>query len=179
MITWVKSVHITDYSLSAYYCRRDRIHGGVAIFCKSSLKQTCLDLGSFCVELNFECCACMITIDKTTYGIVLIYRSPVGCIDTFLEGLNDVLNIVESKCNKIILCGDLNIDIRKKSIKADMLRDIFESHDLKGDWNQPTRIVHNTDGTRTESLIDYMVTNITKDCYESTLCDFNMADHLA
>lgn len=100
------------------------------------------------------------------------------CLD-FVQKLCDPLTDLRHLCDKIIVCGDLNADIRQKSGKGDMLRKIFGLYELHDDFKKSTGIALDLIGKKSESMIDCMVTKILEGCYDCTLCNLNVAGHRA
>lgn len=174
------NVNLLGYSLSSFYCRKERLHGGVAIFssAKFKFKLNTIDMLDICDDLSFECCCSVLTIGQKTYGVLLVYRSPLGCVDTFFERLSVALERVIGRCDYVILCGDFNIDAQNKCIKTDMLFDIFDCYEMAGDWTRPTRTFTNCNGVTSESVIDYAATNLPGDMFHCIWTDLCIADHL-
>src|SRR5690606_19025194 len=90
--------------------------GGVAVYLNHSVP-------SFSIEhpnlLNNTCDAmlCKTIVDNSVYYFMCVYRSPSNDPNLFCIELNRFLNQFDDKCNFIIL-GDINIDIKKGSLKS-------------------------------------------------------------
>jgi hypothetical protein len=55
------------------------------------------------LELIVECCS-------TVYNIIGVYQSPNSDVGVFLNILESYLNNINTS-NKLVICGDINIDI--------------------------------------------------------------------
>lgn len=172
-------VNLEGYSISSCYCRKGMLHGGVVVYSKALLGLKAIDLGELCIDSDYECCCSTFVVNKRTYALLLVYRSPSGCYETFLDRLSETLNIVSDHCDHIIMCGDINLDVRVKCRRSDLTLDIFESFELSGNFNEPTRVAIDCNGKRSESMIDYMITNVSEREREFTLRDVSIADHYA
>ena len=53
----IASLHIENYTLEAYCCRKSKQKGGVCIFVHNSVKFTSLNIDSYCLDQDFEACA--------------------------------------------------------------------------------------------------------------------------
>ena len=102
-----------------------------------------------------------------------VYRPPDGDIDLAIESLNDQLaDIMGLNTADIIIFGDLNIDMNKRSAKLSKYKSFLNSNLLHQIVKQPTRI---TNTSRT--IIDHILTN-NEDFYnQSMVVDPGLSDH--
>lgn len=163
------------------FCRGHHIHGGTAVYLRNQYVEDvenlrrCTELSA---EFDFECSAILF---KKTVCVITLYRSQVGDFNAFIERLSDVLSyIISRNIPHIIICGDLNIDFLVTSSSLNCLKDLFTSHGLRLMSNEPTRIFRYSNGTVSESGLDYVVTNIPQDKIISWLnFDPALSDHHA
>jgi exonuclease III len=88
------------------------------------------------------------------YIVVCIYRSSDGNFRIFLKNLELIIQKIQSKRRKILLCGDWNLNFLIDNIRIHELENLLESYNLINTVSSPTRITSST-----ESLIDVIVTN--------------------
>lgn len=178
----MENFYLEGYKKITYYSRTNHIHGGSLILTHVDI--TALDIPSIknlSIECHIEICAVCCILENCKYSIVTAYRPPNGCINLFIDNLTQALNIVSSKSDYTILCGDLNIDFNKKHINTKLLRDIFNSFQLDTITTTlgNTRIFTNKNGHTSSSCIDYMVTTVPRVFFDCELVDSNIADHFA
>ena len=131
------------------------------------------------LNLNIEGCECLwIEIlnmyDEKNPIVGVVYRHPHSSFVDFHEAMSQQLEKVSNEKRKLIIMGDINIDLIK-----------YESHQPTSEYmdmlysnlcfpviTQPTRI---TDYTRT--LIDHMYTNALDKCITAGICLTDISDH--
>lgn len=156
----LESLRIQGYTRISAFARRSHNHGGVVILVKDHLVPDCRDfrLGvDASQELVFECAAVRF-LDTL---IICLYRSQLGCLDSFIARLADVLGHAAG-CRDIILVGDFNVDYLRESVNLRALRDLFNSFNIFNLVNEPTRIANRADGRLSSSGLDYVVTDLPK-----------------
>jgi exonuclease III len=84
--------------------------------------------------------------------VACIYRAPHGAFKKFLCNLDLVIEKVNKKGRKMILCGDWNVDFLKGSTKQQLLQNLLASNNLTNTVTTPTRITRNS-----QSLIDVLI----------------------
>ncbi|CAH1987538.1 unnamed protein product [Acanthoscelides obtectus] len=92
--------------------------------------------------------------NKVKYSIICLYCPPSGDINIFLEGLTAILNTAADTSEKIILCGNLNIDSSKTTPSSMFLEDILSSFNLLNCTIGPTRISVNKNNQISSTTID-------------------------
>lgn len=176
----VDYINIQGYQLAAHFTRREREHGGCAIFsrCDIECKEICeiRDLGT---ELTMECCAALVHYDGYTFSIITVYRSPDGDIDEFMEKLADILLYIQNICNFVILCGDINVNGLVKCSASERLSDVFCSYGLINKNKSPTRVWTNKNGRTSKTEIDYIVCDIPEEDFDFNILHPGISDHLA
>ncbi|RZF35360.1 hypothetical protein LSTR_LSTR017063, partial [Laodelphax striatellus] len=68
--------------LASTFCRTNYKNGGVAIYVRSIYIFKIIDLNKFCSEKDCELCG--IELPNVSMIIICVYRSPNGCLETFL-----------------------------------------------------------------------------------------------
>lgn len=173
-------VNITQFNLVNSFCREHYRHGGSAIYCKNDIKLSCLKYSHpFNMEMHFESSTCIFNLNNYKIGLLTIYRPPNSCYETFITNLPLALFRLSQVTDYIILCGDLNVDLLKPSLKLDLLLDIFHSFDMQCKINTPTRFFTNVNGVSSASAIDCVATNLKEDFLDCYSTEANVADHLA
>jgi hypothetical protein len=163
---------LQDFQLVNSFCRVDHVHGGVAVFVRSSLVDysSILDF-DLCDELVFEVTG--VFFENVKLAIVSLYRSPKGDPAAFLDKLERVFEFFsQPKWNKyrIVIGGDFNADF-------DVTCDKQRVREFKNLLKQFNLIFCNVKPTRGYACLDNIITNIDS---PSQLCDvseFLFSDH--
>lgn len=88
----LKMIHITNFNLVPYYCRRNTIHGGSAIYSSKDLSATPNNaVNHLAADLTFECCSVTVCVGKMKYVLVCVYRSPSSDFSQFCDKLEQLL----------------------------------------------------------------------------------------
>lgn len=107
-------------------------------------------LKEFCIDSVFECCGIEITQMKCI--VVCIYRTPTSDITTFFRKLEQLLENLKHKTKyKVVIAGDLNIDILKDSNNSNELKRIAANNNFS---------LHIFCPTRKDSCLDQIISNI-------------------
>ena len=177
--TWFKPNQYTQ-TLTGYNAhhsiRPDSNGGGISIYYNE--KYNVIEL----LELSYnnptiECCCIEIKTTPTESIVILsIYRPPNGSIDQFNTILRDIVNHDKIRRKKIILCGDININILNKTdIPTLNYINLMQSHHFIQTIMQPTRIPPNN--TNNPSLLDHIWIN--SDIHiKSGVLEIDITDHL-
>ena len=64
-------IHIPNYLLCSYYCRKDVLKGGVVIFIYKTNKFSIINLDYYCVDQDIEICA--VQLDSTFRNMCFNY----------------------------------------------------------------------------------------------------------
>lgn len=167
--------HIPDFNLSSYFCRDTYKNGGTAIFVRQHLshieKKNTYYLNQ---DKVFEHAVTEISGQDYNLTVVCVYRSPDGCIKTFLEKFELLLNHLKSKKKQLILCGDFNIDFLNSDATITEFRSLIRSYNLIETIDTPTRIASNSKTCLDQIIIDH-------DSYPFSVgnIDMGIADHNA
>jgi len=170
---YITTVHIDQYKLVSHFGRKNHKHGGSCIYAKKNIHTKDVNyLQGMSVEKDFE----MSVSEVVTHGyiVVCIYRSPDGNFRVFLNNLELIIQKIQSKRKKILLCGDWNLNFLIDNTRLHELENLLLSYDLINTVNSPTRITSSS-----ESLIDVIVTNREYLEQSTTVIDLGLSDHLA
>lgn len=164
---------IDNYTLAASYQRMHFKWGGVAIFTRPQIDYSLFKTPEN-IDLDFEVKAIKITSNPHNNLIVVgLYRSPNGCINSFFQKLDILLNSLLQKKLKFICIGDFNINvIDNTNPHTKRFRDILGTYGLRWSINSPTRVTQHT-----SSAIDNVVTNI--EGVSVSVLDVAISDHFA
>jgi exonuclease III len=111
----IKKCLLDGYKLTSSFCRRESLGGGVCILISNNIFFQTIDLKQFCHEKTFEICAVKLHVKLIKLIIFCIYRAPAGNLKQFYDTLENILNHFLQPNITYLICGDLNIDIIKKS----------------------------------------------------------------
>lgn len=185
--TWLKPYHSDDLFRIKDYCmyRFDRVRkhksgtfvhgGGIIIYVRSSLSCEIIDnhISTFDVEL----CSLVISNDNLKKIVLsVVYRPPSGNLNVFFDKLTETFDKLNSsvKNYNMIMCGDFNIDVSKKSLRGVVLIKRFcTNFGCSQIIDSPTRYGFG----KNFSIIDLIFT----DCRyvaSSGVINFNCSDHL-
>ena len=181
--SWLKEsnanfCNIPNYS--AYHvCRKTRLHGGVSIFVANHLQVSQLSNLSFIhhdIEINTIC----ITYPTTSYIICTIYRphSKTERVDNFTSILSEILCMNELKNKKVILIGDLNIDLLQHHNDAPTGNFLSTMQTLNF-FIHISRATRFPIGNQTgePALLDHIFTNF-HNSFKTGILHYDISDHL-
>jgi exonuclease III len=153
---------IVNYSLAAQFCRKSR-DGGSCILVRNIHKYKSLpDIADLSIPNIIECCAIELTDHKII--IITIYRVPRNDNQRMRIFFHKLINILNKLCytnKKVIISGDFNIDILKRTAVSVEFKNIFHSYNLRLSIIEPTRlcsktcidnIIHNIRGSKAEVI---------------------------
>ena len=119
------------------------------IFTKKDITFQSNTLNHLCKEKSIKICAIKLHFKSLTLIIFCIYRAPTGNVDLFLATLNNILKQFLLPKVTYIVCGDLNINLLKKSHDTSNFLSLMDSYNLTQVVDFPTRIT-----ITSETLID-------------------------
>jgi len=150
----IQGISVDNYNLGAYYCRKLIKCGGVCIFLHKSYQFINVDLNSHCREQDIEICAIRLVHSPLNFCILSIYRSPTGNFDTFMEKLEEILNLLFLNLVNLIVCGDFNVNFMTDNIKKYQIISLLKMYNLDYKVNFPTRINDCTETTIDNIFLD-------------------------
>lgn len=175
--TWFKANLLSFYNIDGYtmvesYCRTQARGGGVAIYSRTGLKVDPVHSRVQPIEMHFEFACVRAQYFKQAYVIVVVYRSPLGNINLFIENLSELLEELFKSSITMIVCGDFNIDFAKMSRERDELCDLLLSYGLVSHVTSATRKISNT-------RIDNVFTNLGNYFIRCDIIESGLSDHSA
>lgn len=137
-INSLDKIKLNKYSLIASFCRQTKeMHGGVAIYTTSKISVRRIDIGRFCRSFDAEFCA--IEVRHCSLAVITVYRSPTkGNMSVFIETLTDLVEFLNNKYKKIIIMGDMNLDLDGNTDHAKNLCNLFNMYGFSHLIHQPT-----------------------------------------
>ena len=149
--------------------------GGVSLYVRDSIKMTPrLDLPSeglklLCVEISLP--------KSKPFLIVAWYRPPNDPVDSFNK-LEKALAFLDKEGKEIILLGDTNCDLAKKSTDqapdnyAKHISSLYELFSFKQLIEEPTRVTLDT-----ATVIDHVATTCPRNIIKSGMLEVSLSDH--
>ena len=110
-------LHIENYTLGAYYCRKSKHKGGVCMFVHNSVKFTSLNIENYCLDQDLQACAIHFNSVNDKLHILAIYRYPLGNFSTFVTNFDLILRKFFNLKINFIICGDINVNYLAESCK--------------------------------------------------------------
>ena len=155
---------------NSIFVNREGRGGGIAVYIAEELEYTITKLN----VVSFESIQFDIKTNQQVISFIPVYRPPAKSTTEFIYELETIINRINSK-QPLIVIGDVNIDILRKSITSARYTDSLITNGLECMVNQTTRedIVHNT-----KSCIDHLfvrknrrITNIHTSVVTTTISD--------
>lgn len=166
---------LMNYTLVSSYCRPHREHGGSCIFALND-NLTILeraDICSYSKEMHIEIAA--IQVVEINLIIICIYRSCTeGDIDIFFMQLECILALILNENARILLTGDLNIDLLKYSKNRRTILSLCDSFNLRSFVNFPTRVKETS-----KTALDHVYSDIDSEDVCVKPLDSCISDHRA
>ena len=161
-------------------------YGGVIIYVKDHFE--CIPITK-CNISNNCCDSLFLQVYKNSKNPVIIggiyrhCRKKSDEIITFIRYLDETLTTIKTSKNKIVLCGDFNIDLIKSVSNTDSLYflNTILMHELENHIFKPTRIQFYKDSlqVRSATLIDLIASNLFEsECTAGNL-QYSDSDHYA
>jgi hypothetical protein len=167
------SVNILNFSLRAHFSRSSRRGGGACIYARSNIvTMERPEITQLSDESHFETCAIeCIGLDVI---VVCIYRPPSGDIQLYISKLTQLLNLDVLQNYRVLIIGDINIDLLTKSTISKNLNNTIKQFGFRQLVNIPTRVTYST-----STCIDHAFSNMAKSDIVNVSCDeLNLSDHL-
>ena len=181
--TWLDDQNTKYYNLSGYssyhLVRTERVHGGVSLYISDKLISSQVKSLSYISDI-IEILTAKFSIDQESYTICSIYRpdSKDKNVDKFTNELLTILNDNNIKNDKIILIGDMNINLLEHSSDqpTNEYLNALQTISFHPHITKPTRFPdQNQKGS--PSLLDHLFTNF---FYKSIpgILHYPVSDHL-
>lgn len=175
--TWLSQnklnmIHFNGYKIAASYCRRNRGGGGVCILLdenKEHIERK--EISEMSIEYIIEVCAT--ELPKENLLIITIYWNRRE-EEIFYHQLTKILTHVNKKfCkSKLIIGGDLNIDILKNNLKTNTFLDLMSEYKLTQHIKDPTHITQTT-----STCLDLIFTNFNTKDLHTHVREIGFSDH--
>jgi exonuclease III len=140
----IDNINFSQYTVGSFFCRRTYACGGVCILVHKDIQFDDINLDHFSKEKDFEISALKLHIMHNHFIIICIYRSPNGNFTYFLNQLEVILNKLYKISNKLILCGDFNINYLNEDKRRDLLDSLLASFNLFSTIKFATRVFKNS-----------------------------------
>ncbi|BES87359.1 Hypothetical protein NTJ_00164 [Nesidiocoris tenuis] len=127
-----------DYTLASHFCRKSLKHGGTVLFCRRPTAYHPLDwISSLSSEQDCELCG--IHLPAIDVHFVVIYRSPLGDFDVFLDIMDNLLNRLFYLDTRVKLVGDFNLCLMKQTTQCRRFLNLISSYGYSALIDTPTR----------------------------------------
>lgn len=151
-----------------YINRKIRAGGGVCIYLKHEMRCEFPNEWSQCPD-DIE----VVSVKVENFVFVAVYRPPDGNINNGMQFLDNMFSFVNGHNYKLVLGGDLNVDMLANSDKQKHLSTLLDSHFLSNVIATPTRITQSS-----ATLIDLSVTNLSSESIFAGTISTAISDHL-
>ena len=124
---YIKLISIDKYKLASNFNRSKSDHGGSCIYIKLHMQTKEVNyLQGISKEKDFE----MTTVEILDYKLIIVcvYSSPDDDFSTFLRSLELVIQKVQARNKRLILCGDWNINLMQESVRLHDVRELMSLH---------------------------------------------------
>lgn len=162
--------NIPNYN--SYYSNRSDGHGGAALFVHSSV-DSCLVVSGTEYKVNYV----IVNIPIIKTSIAVVYKKPTVSLDKFLY----VLNKIFDKANKIILIGDVNVNVRANNNNVFQYLTAVSSAGCcllnNRDVKFATRISRKKNGRIKRTTIDHVISNNANLKFNFGLNETDISDH--
>lgn len=105
-------------------------------------------------------------------AFLLLYRSPFGSYQMFIETLIKILDILIKQVKYVRIVGDFNVDFLENSTAKCDLLNLFKTYGLHATIKSPTRI-----SISTSTCIDKIVTNNLSNLKHGYTLSSHMSNH--
>lgn len=125
-------------------------------------------------EGNIEIAA--VGVDQRDTILISIYRPPLGDVDVFFLHFNDLLTELECELTMkaVVIAGDFNFNFMENNTLTTRFYDLVETYNLNVLFNEPSGITEHS-----QTCIDNIVTNISREQYRSDTVNLHISDHCA
>ena len=154
--------------------RQEGNAGGVSVYVQKSYVSSQLYNLSYANNI-VEQVAVSATINSINYKVIGIYRRPCNDRNLFIDHIDNLSEVIKN--NKVILCGDININLFNYHCNTTQnYINAMISHGFSLCNNKISRI--NADNIQNSSLIDHIWTNVKIDNLGSYNIIYDISDHI-
>ena len=148
--------------------------GGVGIYIDEEIEFVCENLYSFSKNGLENLWISINTSLTQNFVVGVVYRHPYANVKEFIDEFNNTLVKLNSKNANCIVLGDFNINILQLDIEpAASYINMLHSNAFFSLLDKSTRITESS-----STLIDHVITNITKCKIVPGIIDYQLTDHL-
>jgi hypothetical protein len=87
----LEQINLEGYILGAAYCKKSLLKGGVCIVVHKKYNYSNVDLSKYCKEQDIEACGIKLKLTALNIYVVTVYRAPCGNLNSFLNGLDNII----------------------------------------------------------------------------------------
>lgn len=174
-------LNLENYIVNSYFSRKLSCKGGIMILGKKEIEWRQVKMpgsmlaNTFLEEKQFEYCLCLYKFKNNNYKVVVvgIYRSPSSNTEIFIDRLNILLTFLSKICHRIVVAGDVNINVLVNSREHRLLKNTLKAHNMYYLIDFPTRVT-----AHSETAIDnFFVKNIDQSSVEVEGLITCLSDH--
>lgn len=149
-------IQTCEVAIDQYHILRcdsvNRHTGGVVMYIKHGIEYSGIEQG---VKVgNYWYMFANVTLKQVKWKVGVLYRSPSGNIQEFLEDFEILCETLSSKNQRFIIVGDFNINFKDDSFYCKKLKNLITIFGFEQIVNEFTRCVDTSN-----SLIDLVITN--------------------
>ena len=143
--TWFSQGNTRDLkSFSCYHVyRTDQRSGGVSVYVSTRLKSKIIPELSF-ISVTIEICTILVGIGRSSFYVICIYRPHSDTRENFINCLSRILENPILNNRKIVLLGDINLNILDSDQNVNNYLNLMHSHSFLPAITKPTRIPSGT-----------------------------------
>ena len=123
---------------------------------------------------SIEICSVKIRLGSEFWYFLGIYRPHSGTPEEFLQYLGEILDSPEVQNKKVLITGDINVDLLKECSSSEELINFFQSYHFLPKISQPTRFP--AQNNINPSLLDHLWTNSLLD-HPCGVFSYDILDH--
>lgn len=172
----IGNTRLQNFCLITEYSRQNHFKGGVAIYCKASVRDQveAVQVQKFSVELVCEIAMVRVKVLNQYVYVMGIYRPPQSSLTECMEVIASALDTVPTWKHTIILIGDINIDCLNHNLGQTLLIETLLSYNMTRLHLPPTRIT-----PQSQTSIDCVCTNLKDDEVAIKIIRSGISDHTA
>ena len=167
---------IPNFKYANIFNRKKNKNGGSLILIKDTVlfkpKQYTMFLND---EFNFEHVVAELDLPDFKINLVCLYRSPSGSLEIFLNKFEQLLSLLQSDNQNLIVCGDFNVNFLSDNSAKDDILYLTAMFNLVPSITEPTRVTRTT-----QTCIDQIFVDLNDSFHVSTSnVNLGLSDHNA
>ena len=160
--TWMSEANSSLCSIDGYIpyhsVRGTGRGGGVSVYCVETLNSNRVDNLSI-VNDTIETCLVKLSIGNELRYVLSVYRPHSDSIENFTAHLGALLSNEVLNAKKVILTGDLNINLLSNDVQTTNICNMMRSFNFVPVISKPTRFPSDTQTNVNPSLLDHIWIN--------------------